>query len=57
MHCLLQGATSLAGSDFTMEEISAAYFGAGVTEVTLTGTVRTADELEEFDELDELEES
>lgn len=57
VHCLLQGATSLAGSGFTMEEISAAYFGAGVTEVTLTGTVRTAEELEELDERDELEES
>ncbi len=43
VHCLLQGATSLAGSGFTMEQISTAYFGVGVSEVTLTGTVRTSD--------------
>ncbi|WP_168915397.1 ABC transporter ATP-binding protein [Microcella flavibacter] len=49
VHCLLQGATSLAGSGFTMDEISAAYFGAGVAHVTPTGTITTLDaaELEE----------
>lgn len=30
VHCLLQGSTSLAGSNFSMAEISAAYFGSEV---------------------------